>query len=82
MAGAIAGPVVRLDLRQVYLQQRQIIGSTMHTRAHFRLLVEHAVRADVRPPIGGVFPLEQIVAAQHAMRGGEALGKVVIDVRM
>jgi NADPH:quinone reductase-like Zn-dependent oxidoreductase len=80
VAGAIAGPLVRLDLRQVYLQQRQIIGSTMHTRAHFRLLVEHAVRGDVRPPIAEVFSLEQIVAAQDAMRGGGAVGKVVIDL--
>lgn len=82
VAGAIAGPVVRLDLRQVYLQQRQIIGSTMHTRAHFRSLVGHAVRGDVRPPIAGVFPLEEVVAAQDAMRSGGAVGKVVIDLRM
>lgn len=32
VAGAIAGPVVPLDLRQLYLQQRMIIGSTMHPR--------------------------------------------------
>ena len=82
VAGAIAGPLVRLDLRQVYLQQRQIIGSTMHTRADFRALVEHVVRGDVRPPVAEVFPLEQIAAAQDAMRGGAAVGKVVIDLRI
>jgi len=80
VAGAVAGPLVHVDLRQLYLQQRQIIGSTMHTRADFRRLVEHAVRGDVRPPLAGVYPLEQIVAAQRAMRDAAAVGKVVIDL--
>ncbi len=30
-AGAIAGPMVRLDLRTLYLKQLELIGSTMGT---------------------------------------------------
>ena len=80
VAGAIAGPVVTLDLRPLYLQQRQIIGSTMHTRRDFGALVERARRGEVSPPVAARFGLEQIHAAQQAMRRGSSLGKVVIDL--
>ncbi len=80
VAGAIAGPVVTLDLRPLYLQQRQIIGSTMHTRRDFGALVERARRGEVSPPVAARFGLEQIHAAQQAMRSGSSLGKVVIDL--
>ncbi len=79
VAGAIAGPLVTLDLRPLYLQQRQIIGSTMHTRRDFRALVERARRGEISPPIAARFSLEGIHAAQQAIRSGSSIGKVVID---
>ena len=79
VAGAIAGPVVTLDLRPLYLQQRQIIGSTMHTRRDFAALAERARRGEVSPPIAARFDLREIHAAQQAMRSGSSIGKVVID---
>jgi alcohol dehydrogenase len=48
-AGAIAGPVVRLDLRTLYLKQLELIGSTMGTHEEFVSLVEHEIRAGERP---------------------------------
>lgn len=79
VAGAIAGPVVTLDLRPLYLQQRQIIGSTMHTRRDFGALVDRARRGEISPPVAARYGLEQIHAAQQAMRDGSTIGKVVID---
>jgi NADPH:quinone reductase-like Zn-dependent oxidoreductase len=80
VAGAFTGPLVSLDLRQVYLQQRQIIGSTMHTRADFSWLVEQARHGRIDPPIAATFPLEQIHEAQRALRDPPTIGKVVIDL--
>lgn len=80
VAGAVAGPVVELDLRTLYLQQRRIIGSTMHTPAVFAELVEVARRGGFRVPVAAVFPLERLADAQRAFRSGDAFGKVVIDV--
>ncbi|MEO6570990.1 MAG: zinc-binding dehydrogenase, partial [Ilumatobacteraceae bacterium] len=48
-AGAIAGPVVGLDIRRLYLHQRTIIGSTMHTPDHFRRLAVVARDGGIRP---------------------------------
>lgn len=79
VAGAIAGPVVPLDLRRVYLGQRRIIGSTMHDPATFRQLVDLANAGAIDPPIAAVFPLERIAEAQVAIRSASSVGKIVLD---
>lgn len=48
-AGAIAGPLVELDLRILYLKQLELIGSTMGTRKEFRDLVAYIEEGKVRP---------------------------------
>lgn len=80
VAGAIAGTDVSIDLRQLYLEQRQIIGSTMHTRADLRAVVARANDATIVPPIAAVFDLASIHAAQRALRDAATLGKIVIDL--
>jgi NADPH:quinone reductase-like Zn-dependent oxidoreductase len=80
VAGAIAGPIVEIDLRQVYLRQRQIIGSTMHTPEHFADLVGLANEGRVVPLVAAELPLEEIHAAQRLMRAPETVGKIVIRV--
>lgn len=80
VAGAIAGPRVSIDLRQLYLDQKQIIGSTMHTRADFRRLVEHARQGTIAPPIAAVHGLDSIHEAQRAIRNPATIGKVVLDL--
>lgn len=78
VAGAIAGPVVSLDLRQLYLDQRRIIGSTMHTPAHFGRLVELARSGAVRPVVAGRYPLEAISQAQADFAEKGFVGKLVV----
>jgi NADPH:quinone reductase-like Zn-dependent oxidoreductase len=80
VAGAIAGPLVRVDLRQLYLGQRRIIGSTMHTPAQFVRLVQMAVSGKIAPVIAEVFPLAQIHQAQRALRHPSTIGKVILQV--
>ena len=79
VAGAIAGPVVWIDLRHVYLEQRRIIGSTMHTRGHFARLVDLARACAVRPVVARRFPLEAIAEAQVALRAPDTVGKIVVE---
>ena len=80
VAGGFAGPVVTLDLRRLYLGQKRIIGSTIHTREHFARLATLARTGAVRPAVAHVFGLEEIHAAQMAIRESSTIGKVVIDV--
>ncbi|CAL9667274.1 hypothetical protein SUDANB15_07266 [Streptomyces sp. enrichment culture] len=42
IAGAVAGPVITLDLRRLYLHNLCLIGSSLHTRAHFSALADLA----------------------------------------
>lgn len=78
MAGAIAGPVIRLDLRRIYLRHRQIIGSTMHTPQTFAGVVELARRGAVAPVVAETYPLAEIVTAQERFASKDFAGKLVL----
>ena len=77
-AGAIAGPVVKLDLRLLYLRQRRLIGSTMHTPEHFRRLVELAREGAVSPHVAATYPLTEIHRAQDRFLAKDYVGRLVI----
>jgi len=78
IAGAVAGPVVEFDLRRLYLHNVQLIGSSMHTRVHFRRLVELARGGQVRPQISSTFPLAEIADAQKEFAERRHIGKIVL----
>lgn len=79
-AGAIAGPVIELDIRRLYLHSRRIIGSAMWTPAHFTRLLTEARQATFHPLIANTFPLEEIAAAQEAFAQKDFVGKLVLTV--
>jgi NADPH:quinone reductase-like Zn-dependent oxidoreductase len=78
-AGAIAGPVVTLDLRRLYLRRRVLIGSTMHTRSDFADLAKTARAGSVRPLVAEVLPLRRIGDAQARFVTKDFVGKLVLD---
>lgn len=80
VAGAVAGPLVELDLRQFYLDQRRIIGSSMHTPSHFAELVALAREGELTIPVAETFQLDRIAEAQAVFRSGELVGKVVVEL--
>ncbi|MET7637126.1 zinc-binding dehydrogenase [Streptomyces sp. NPDC005438] len=78
VAGAVAGPVVTLDLRRLYLRNIALLGSSMHTPAHFARLAEDARRGLVRPVVAARFPLPQLPAAQEEFLHHGHAGKIVL----
>ena len=80
VAGAVAGPVVSVDLRQLYLAQRRIVGSTLHTRRQFERLVDLANTGTVDPVIAARFPLADVREAQRYFLDKSETGKVILDV--
>ncbi len=76
--GAVAGPVVQIDLRVLYLQRRTLIGSTMHTPSQFRRLVEDARAGHLAPPLARTYPLTEIHRAQEAFAAGGQPGRLVL----
>lgn len=81
VAGAIAGPSVGLDLRTVYLNHLEIIGSTMGSREDFADLVRHVTDGRVRPLLSGVYELRDLRRAQEDFRRKGFFGKLVVVPR-
>lgn len=77
-AGAIAGPVVQLDLRTMYLKQLELHGSSQGSRADFRRLVGYIEKGQIRPLVGGVYPLSEFHRAQTDFMQKGFVGKLVV----
>lgn len=59
IAGAVAGPVIEMDLRRLYLRSISLLGSTMHTPKQFEVLVAAANAGEVAPAVARRFRLEE-----------------------
>lgn len=77
-AGAIAGPLVQLDLRTMYLKQLQLHGSSQGTRADFRRIVRYIEDMKIRPLVGGVYKLSDFHRAQTDFMAKDFVGKLVV----
>ena len=76
--GAIAGPVVSLDLRTLYLKHLELIGSTLGTRDQFARLVALIAAGRIVPLVAATYPLSEIAAAQAAFKEKAFFGKLVL----
>ena len=79
-SGAIAGPIVELDLRTVYLNDLELFGATVFEPQVFADLVGYVDRGEVRPVVGATYPLEQIHEAQTAFERKDHVGAIVITL--
>jgi NADPH:quinone reductase-like Zn-dependent oxidoreductase len=77
-AGAIAGPVVQLDLRTVYLKHLQLHGSSQGTRGAFRRLLRYIEDGKIRALVGGVYKLSEFHRAQTDFMAKGFIGKLVV----
>ncbi len=80
-SGAIAGPLVDLDLRTLYLRDLQLHGATIYEPQVFADLVGYIEAAQIQPVVGGTFPLEQIHEAQEAFGSKNQVGSIVITIQ-
>ena len=78
VAGALGGYGVSFDVRRLYLHNVQLIGSSMHTPAHFGLLVGIARAARVEPLVAATFPLADAARAQEELARRRHVGKLVL----
>jgi NADPH:quinone reductase-like Zn-dependent oxidoreductase len=79
-SGAIAGPIVELDLRTLYLNDLELIGATVFEPQVFADLVGLVNAGLVRPPVAATFPLDEIGAAQEIFGRKEHVGAIVITI--
>ena len=79
-SGAIAGPIVELDLRTMYLNDLTFTGATVVPPGTFGKLVSYIERDEVRPLLAASYPLEELVAAQTAFIAKEHVGNIVVSM--
>lgn len=77
-SGAIAGPVVDLDMRDLYLKDLSLIGSTAWVKPVFANLVSYIERGEINPLLAGAYPLSAIVEAQREFLTKKHVGKIVL----
>ena len=77
-AGAIAGPVVELDLRTMYLKHLELHGSSQGTRAAFQRLIGYIEQGKIRSFLDRTFRLSEFHKAQKAFVEKDFVGKLVV----
>ena len=77
-SGAIAGPLVQLDLRTLYLRDLTFTGATVVPPGTFADLVGYIERGEIRPLLAETFPLEELHAAQQAFIDKKHVGNIVV----
>jgi NADPH:quinone reductase-like Zn-dependent oxidoreductase len=78
VAGAIAGPMVELDVRTLYLKDLTFLGCTFQDPVVFKNLVSYIEKNEIRPVVARVYPLEEIVRAQQDFLSKTHTGKLVM----
>lgn len=80
VAGAIAGPIVELDVRTLYLKDLSFFGCTFQDDAVFENLVTYIERGEIRPIVAKTYPLRDIVEAQKDFLSKSSIGKLVLEI--
>ncbi len=77
-SGAIAGPMVELDLRTLYLRDLTFTGSTVIPPEVFTNLVGYIERNEIQPVLAATYPLSQLREAQQAFIDKIYAGNIVV----
>lgn len=90
MIAALAGQKTEIDLKNIYVRNVRIIGSTLRSRTpkvKAQILAElvekvwpKVASGEVKPTIHAVLPIEQAEAAHDILYKGQNVGKVVLTV--
>ena len=78
VSGAIAGPIVPIDLRKVYLKDLTLYGCTSQDANVFPDLVGYIERGEIKPIVAKQYPLKDIVVAQEDFLSKKHVGKIVL----
>ena len=90
MIAALAGTKTEIDLKNIYVKNVRIIGSTLRSRAPevkagilaelVRKVWPMVENGEIKPTIHKALPIREAEAAQAILYQGENVGKVVMTV--
>ena len=77
-SGAIAGPIVELDLRTLYLKDLEMHGATVMPVGIFENLIGYIENNEIRPLMAKEFSINDIRTAQAEFLAKQHIGNFVI----
>ncbi len=80
VAGAIAGPLVELDVRTLYLKDLSLFGCTVLEPEVFHNLIRRIEQGAIKPVVARSFALEEIRDAQTLFLKKRHVGKIVLRI--
>jgi len=78
--GRTTGAMAETDIKLIFWNQLQVIGSTMANQKEFSDVMALFFQGELKPVIDSVFPLEQAGEAYQRLESGEHFGKIIIKV--
>jgi len=78
VCGRTAGSHSEIDIPDLFLQHKRIVGSTMGTQTDLETLVDLVAAGEVAPEIDETYPLDATSEAFAAMQNRESVGKLVV----
>ncbi|MGI9270571.1 MAG: alcohol dehydrogenase family protein [Woeseiaceae bacterium] len=79
-SGAIAGPIVDLDLRTMYLNDLTFTGATIVPPGTFARLVSYIEQGEIKSLLAATYPLEQLAVAQAEFIKKKHVGNIVVTM--
>ncbi|MEZ5776325.1 MAG: alcohol dehydrogenase family protein [Hyphomicrobiaceae bacterium] len=79
-SGAISGPDVRFDLRQLIYKDLRLTGATIAPPGTFARLVRLIERGQLRPMLAQTFELKDLARAQEAFMRKQHVGNIVVTM--
>ena len=80
-SGAIAGPMVEFDLRQLIYKDLQLTGATIVPPGTMSRLVGLIEQGLLKPLVAHSFPLQELGTAQEAFLRKRHIGNIVVDIQ-
>jgi NADPH:quinone reductase-like Zn-dependent oxidoreductase len=78
--GATSGPIVQMDIRRLFWNQWDIMGSTMGNDAEFDAVTREYREGRLTPLVDSVFDITQGRQAFERLQSGQQFGKIVVRI--
>jgi D-arabinose 1-dehydrogenase-like Zn-dependent alcohol dehydrogenase len=79
--GATKGLPKDLNMRQIFWNHLQILGSTMGSDEDFINMIQFCEQHQIQPILDQTFSIEDGVAAFDRMKEGNQFGKIIVQVQ-
>lgn len=78
--GSSTGDEVKLNLREFFYGQFNLLGSTMGSHEEYQDMLSFMSKHNIKPAVDRVYPLEEAAEALHHLEKGAQFGKIALRI--